>query len=141
MDSECGKFEKDGRAALAGDVGAAGQPVAQSPKWGALLTAKEVAAYLKCDVSTVYDLAHGGRLRFISLTGNTDKHKRGRKALRILASSVDDLVTTGLAEREAAPVPEPEPVVMPAPPRSARATKRARAARTRVVLPYPGQRS
>jgi excisionase family DNA binding protein len=102
------------------------------------LTAEEVATYLKCHVSTVYDFANGGRLKAFSLTGNTNKNKRGKKGLRILASSVDDLVATGLAEREPArPVqPEPQPVPLPHPQAT---TQRPRSAGSRVTLPRPGR--
>ena len=110
-----------------------------TPKWGPLMTAREVGDYLRCDVSTVYDLVHRGRLRAISLTGNMDPHKRGKKGLRVLASSVDELITVELAGQKsdvpAAPA-EPEPVVMP----SREPVRRSpRAARSRVMLPRPGQ--
>lgn len=113
--------------------------VAAAPKWGPLLTAKEAAAYLRCDVSTVSDLVHAGRLKGISLTGNMDPRKRGRKALRVLASSVDELVTAALADQPAPPAKaEPEPVVVPS---RRPVSKPSRAGRSRVMLPRPVQTS
>lgn len=113
-----------------------------APRWGHLLTADEVAGYLKCHVSTVYDMVSKGRLQGFSLTGNTDKHKRGRKGLRILASSVDDLVTRGLHEQtppvEATTSPAAVQMALARPAPTPRPTTPARAQGSRVVLPFPG---
>lgn len=108
-----------------------------APKWGQLLTAEEVASYLKCHVSTVYDLVNRGRLKGLSLTGNIQKNKRGKKGLRILAASVDELIAKGLAEL-ATPVDDPprpseaEPMVLPP------VKKLLRERGSRVMLPFPG---
>jgi excisionase family DNA binding protein len=114
------------------------------PRWGELLTAEEVAVYLKCHVSTVYDLVNRGRLKGFSLTGNTQKNKRGKKGLRILATSIDDLVAKGLEERTEQrggelPHARPEPAVAALPPPvKPRVMKPARDRGSRVVLPFPG---
>jgi hypothetical protein len=111
-----------------------------APKWGPLLIASDVATYLKCNVSTVYDLVNVGRLKAISLMGNVDRKRRGKKGLRILASSVDELVTLGLEERTG-PGPSPGETSKPSPalPRPpSRPTRPDRARGSRVLLPYPG---
>lgn len=114
-----------------------------APMWGRLLTADEVANYLRCHVSTVYDLVSRGRLKGFSLTGNIDKNKRGKKGLRILSSSVDDLVAGGLNEMAGTvrvepnpPPPEPVGVALPLPPEPW-AMPPARRRGSRVVLPLP----
>jgi excisionase family DNA binding protein len=118
-----------------------------APKWGKLLTAEEVAAYLRCHVSTVYDLVRGGRLQGFSLTGNTQRNKRGKKGLRILASSVNDLVTNGLNElarpvRYPPSLAETEPVAVTALPRTkTRPTRPSRGRGSRVMLPFPAETS
>jgi excisionase family DNA binding protein len=106
------------------------------PGPGENLQAKEVAASLNCHVSTVYELVEKGRLRAFSLMGRTAKGKRGKKGLRILASSVRDLIASGLNKADEPPPPEevaiPPSAVTPPPRRSGRS-------KSRVVLPYPGQ--
>jgi hypothetical protein len=106
-----------------------------------LLRADEVAARLRCDVSTVYDMVWSGRLKGFSLTGNLDPNKRGRKALRIFAWSVDALISGGVAEHEVArkrpPCPAPAQAVEVTLPPPLPNTKPSRRAGSRVLLPPP----
>src|SRR4051794_3643250 len=72
------------------------QQTASGP--GEILQAKEVAAWLRCHVDTVYDLYWAGQIKGFSIKGPVAKTKRGRKGLRFLASSVRDLIASGVAE-------------------------------------------
>ena len=103
-----------------------------------LLTAKETAGLLNCHVSTVYELANRGQLKAMSLTGRGPGRKRGRKGLRILASSVAEFIAAGVSDWYTT-VCAPPPCV-PAtsePPSPPPAKRSVRSGRSRVFLPRP----
>lgn len=127
------------------------------PGPGCILKAKQVAEWLDCHVSTVYDLLEQDRLRGFSLTGRTEKGTRGRKGIRILASSVRAFIASGIEEfgkgdqaGQSSPArveqgttihpPVSNDVTKPAQstPNRPRQPEQGRP-KSRVVLPYPGQ--
>lgn len=111
-----------------------------------LLTAKEVAVLLRCHVSTVYQMKDAGRLQGFCLMGRSEKKRRGKNGLRILASSVRELITSGIeengkplpSEEAAVPVVGDKPMQMDRPeqPRQKSAGQRGRS-KSRVFLAYP----
>jgi excisionase family DNA binding protein len=114
-----------------------------TPKWGKLLKAEEVAVYLRCHVSTVYDLIGMRRLKALSLKGRIERGKRGKKGIRVLADSVNEFVSSGLDEfaeagRPEQPPAEPNPAPALPPPLTGRPPKDS-VGSSRVVLPFPGR--
>ena len=107
-----------------------------------LLKPEEVAAILNCHESTVCRMVESGRLKGIYLMGPPAAQRRGKKGLRILPESVDDLLTTGPQEvaqfqQAVRPTPEPSPpatAVLP-PPQISLTRKRTGGRRAWEVLP------
>jgi hypothetical protein len=116
---------------------------------GELLQAKEVAAWLNCHVSVVYDLWDMKLIKGLYLKPQPKKSKRGKKGLRILASSVRDYIQAGVQEhsngdRANEPPPHVEEAVLPSPkpertmgPRQP--GQKFQPAKSKVTLPYPGR--
>src|SRR5262245_31303624 len=106
---------------------------------GDILQAKDVAAWLACHVSTVYDMFEKGTLKGFCL-GRAEKGKRGRKGLRILASSVREFISSQMGPTAPAVVEqeepvEPETVLLTKPP--AARSRLSRPSGSLVALPPP----
>jgi excisionase family DNA binding protein len=90
------------------------EPKSEGPE---VLTAKEVAERLKCGVSTVYEMFEAGELRGFRL-----KTKKTKGGIRILASSIAEMMERN-ANRPPAK-PEAEAVSDPVPARPAPASRK-----------------
>jgi hypothetical protein len=110
------------------------------------MSAKETSASLGCCVDTVYEMVEDGRLKGFCFSGKpfVRKGTRGRKGLRILATSVDDFVAAAIrvtavttAEQE---VSVPPPAAIPSLQSSVKKPLATAKSKTKVVLPYPGQK-
>src|SRR4051812_14655479 len=60
-----------------------------------LLKPDYVASRLNCHVSTVCRMVEAGRLKGIYLMGPPSGQRRGKKGLRIIPESLDDLLSSG----------------------------------------------
>jgi hypothetical protein len=105
----------------------------------ATLDAREVAGLLHFHVDTIYEMVAEGRLIGFTASGQpfVRDGKRGRKGLRILETSVQvyiEIATAQATARREAPItPPPAAATLAAP------KPKAKAAGSRVVLPYPGR--
>jgi hypothetical protein len=118
------------------------------PEWGTFVNAEQVAAFMGWSKETVYQLADVGKLRALCSDGGPyrrRKGKRGRRGVRILASSVAELIMSAADPVRSQPPAqvEPEAASLPRPalgdrhqPTRPRTTGRSK---SRVALPYPCQ--
>jgi hypothetical protein len=115
--------------------------------WGPLVDADQVASFLGWSVETIYQLADKGKLQGICSDGTLYKRrtgKRGKRGVRILTSTVRQLLAPAVEEPAPPPAPatvQPEAALpFPTPKKITKPPQAGRGrSRSRVSLPYPSK--